>query len=151
MPAMRILSFLRVQCCRSLFSVGALLAAALLVAAPAAYAVVPSAAAPVLRMDGLGKGAVPLDGAWQFHLGDDPAWAQPAADDATGHNGWAQITADGPWGTQGHADYTGYAWYRRHIDITMAPGSPASLAMMIAAIDDIYELYWNGQSMGRFG
>ncbi|HZB88092.1 MAG TPA: PP2C family protein-serine/threonine phosphatase, partial [Terracidiphilus sp.] len=111
----------------------------------------PSAAAPVLRIDGLGKGAAPLDGAWQFHLGDDPAWAQPAADDATGHNGWAQILADGPWGTQGHANYSGYAWYRRHIDITMAPGSPASLAMMIPAIDDVYELYWNGQPMGRFG
>ncbi len=67
----------------------------------------------VLTIEGLGKGVAPLDGPWQFHLGDDPAWARPGIDDATGHNGWEQLTADAPWGTQGHPGYTGYAWYRR--------------------------------------
>ena len=31
----------------------------------------------VLTIDALGKGSAPLDGPWQFHLGDDPAWALP--------------------------------------------------------------------------
>ena len=46
------------------------------------------ARAPTLVIDGLGKGTAPLDGPWQFHLGDNPAWAQPNFDDATGHDGW---------------------------------------------------------------
>jgi hypothetical protein len=29
--------------------------------------------APVLAIENLGKGAAPLDGPWQFHLGDNPA------------------------------------------------------------------------------
>ena len=94
---------------------------------------------------------VHLDGDWQFHPGDDPAWAQPGIDDATGQNGWEQITADAPWGTQGHANYWGYGWYRKHIDIAPGPGTPDNVTMMIPAIDDVYEFYWNGQRMGRFG
>jgi hypothetical protein len=127
---------------------------ALFVAPAASRAATPSssaAAAPVLRIDGLGKGMVHLDGDWQFHSGDDPTWAQPGVDDATGHNGWEQITADAPWGTQGHANYWGYGWYRRHIDITPGAGAPDNVTMMIPAIDDIYEFYWNGQRMGGLG
>lgn len=135
--------FLRIPAC--------LVLAALAGTAAALHAASATDAAPVLRIDGLGKGAVPLDGAWQFHLGDDPGWAQPGIDDAAGHGGWEQLTADAPWGTQGHANYTGYAWYRRHIDITLSPGAPADLAMMVPGIDEIYQFYWNGQPMGRFG
>lgn len=29
----------------------------------------------VLTIEGLGKGVAPLDGPWQFHLGEDPTWA----------------------------------------------------------------------------
>jgi hypothetical protein len=106
-------------------------------------AVPPSPAAP-LTIDGLGKGAAPLDGPWQFHLGDSPAWAAAGVDDATGHNGWEQLTAAAPWGTQGHASYTGYAWYRRQLNITPAPGASPEIALLIPQIDDVYEIYWNG-------
>ena len=116
-------------------------------------AVLPSAGAPssALTIEGLGKGVAPLDGPWQFHLGDNPAWAAPSVDDATGHNGWEQLTAAAPWGTQGHASYTGYAWYRRHIKISPAPGASPDVALLIPAIDDAYELYWNGVSAGHLG
>jgi serine phosphatase RsbU (regulator of sigma subunit) len=106
---------------------------------------------PVLTIEGLGKGVAPLDGPWQFHLGDDPAWAAPVLDDATGHNGWEQLTAEGPWGTQGHASYTGFAWYRRQIHITPAPGASPNVELLIPAIDDVYELYWNGAPVGHLG
>ena len=98
------------------------------------------ASASPLTIEGLGKGVAPLDGPWQFHLGDNPAWAAPGVDDATGHNGWEQLTADAPWGTQGHASYTGYAWYRRQINITPAPGVSPDVTLLIPAIDDVYEL-----------
>jgi hypothetical protein len=45
-----------------------------------------------LNVEGLGKGTVALDGDWQFHLGDDPAWASPTLDDS----GWEQIKVDKP-------------------------------------------------------
>jgi phosphoserine phosphatase RsbU/P len=107
--------------------------------------------AAILQIDGLGKGTVELDGPWQFHLGDDPAWAQPAIDDTAGRDGWEQLTASAPWGTQGHLSYTGYGWYRKHISVAMAAGAPKDVALYIPAIDDVYELYWNGTKVGQFG
>jgi hypothetical protein len=105
----------------------------------------------VLTIEGLGKGVAPLDGPWQFHLGDDSTWATPGIDDATGHNGWEQVTADAPWGTQGHPGYTGYAWYRRQLDISPASGASPDVTLLIPAIDDVYELFWNGVSVGQLG
>ncbi len=104
-------------------------------------------AAPTLVLEGLGKGTAPLDGPWQFHLGDDPAWAAPTLDDTR----WDNLTAGKPWGLQGHPNYSGYAWYRRHITLSPAPGAPADFALLIPAIDDAYELYWNGRQIGHFG
>ena len=105
----------------------------------------------VLTIEGLGKGVAPLDGPWQFHLGDDPTWATPGIDDATGHNGWEQLTADAPWGTQGHPGYTGYAWYRRQLNVSPAPGASPDVTLLIPAIDDVYQIFWNGVPVGQLG
>lgn len=102
---------------------------------------------PTLVLEDLGKGAAPLDGPWQFHLGDDRAWAAPGVDDSH----WEQLTADKPWGAQGHYSYTGFAWYRRHISLTAAPGGTQDFALMLPAVDDAYALYWNGKLIGRNG
>jgi hypothetical protein len=101
--------------------------------------------------DGLGKGAVSLDGPWQFHLGDDTSWADQDLDDATGHKGWEQIAADKPWGAQGHKGYTGIAWYRRRIAITLAPGASPDIALYLPVVSDAYEVYWNGALVGHYG
>jgi len=100
-----------------------------------------------LVLDGLGKDAVPIDGPWQFHLGDDPSWASPSFDDSQ----WEQLTADQPWGAQTHSSYTGFAWYRRTIDIKPAPGARPDFALLIPAVDDAYEIYWNGVKIGQLG
>ena len=110
-----------------------------------------SAAAPVLRIDGLGKGTAALDGPWQFHLGDNPAWALPQTPDATGQNGWEQLSADKPWGAQGHRSYTGYGWYRKHLSLSTAPGASPELYLLVRRIDDAYEVYWNGRLVGHTG
>ncbi len=112
--------------------------------------VTPAAPAPFLA-DCLGKGAVSLDGSWQFHLGDNAAWAQPGTADATGQGGWEAIKVDAPWGAQSHPNHTGYAWYRRHIRISTAPGASPDVALLITAIDDVYEVYWNGVPVGGLG
>jgi hypothetical protein len=44
--------------------------------------------AHTLVIDELGKGLAPVDGSWQFHPGDSPAWADPAFDDQN----WEQLT-----------------------------------------------------------
>jgi hypothetical protein len=106
-----------------------------------------AAGAHPLVIDGLGKGTAPLNGPWQFHLGDDPAWAAPGFDDSH----WEQLTAAKSWGAQGHASYTGYAWYRKAIRITTAPGADPNIALYIPHIDDAYELYWNGVKVAAFG
>jgi hypothetical protein len=127
-----------------------LLALVALMSRPALMAETPPAAgkqATTLVLDGLGKGAVPLDGPWQFHLGDDASWSAPTLDDSN----WEQLTADQTWGVQGHASYTGYAWYRRHVTLSPASGASADFALLIPAIDDVYELYWNGEPIGHLG
>jgi hypothetical protein len=96
-----------------------------------------------LRLDG---GAVAVDGAWKFHLGDDPAWAAPNVDDS----GWENLTVDQPWGVQGHANTQGFGWYRRRITLA-GPNPPQTLAILLPAVEDAYELYWNGQLVGTYG
>ena len=102
---------------------------------------------PTLVLNGLGKGTVPLDGIWQFHLGDDPAWAAQDWDDAN----WEQLTADQGWGAQGHDSYQGYAWYRRHIRVVTESGASPDFALLVPRIEDAYDLYWNGVLVGSYG
>ncbi|MGO9337697.1 MAG: SpoIIE family protein phosphatase [Terracidiphilus sp.] len=118
--------------------------AAVLSQAGEAYSA-PAPAATVI--DGLGKGLVRLNGPWQFHLGDNPAWAAPDFDDST----WEQLRGDDTWGAQGHAGYTGFAWYRLHLTINPAPGAGPDSAMMLAGVMDAYELYLNGARVGGNG
>jgi diguanylate cyclase (GGDEF)-like protein len=100
-----------------------------------------------LVIEGLGKGATPLNSPWQFHLGDNPAWATPAFDSSD----WELLSADRPWGKQGHAHFTGFAWYRCSIALTPAPGVPPQFSLLVPQVDDAYEIYWNGSLVGHNG
>jgi hypothetical protein len=102
-----------------------------------------------------------LDGRWRFHTGDDPHWADAHADDGA----WETIdltaqpgSHDGDvglpdyvrgWMAQGHPGYTGYAWYRRVVDVPAGPASWDILGPTL--VEDGYELYWNGQLLGGSG
>ncbi len=100
-----------------------------------------------LVLDGMGKGTADLGGLWQFHLGDNPQWAQPGYDDSQ----WKSLLVDSPWGAQGYPSYTGFAWYRRHIDIVPEPGASGQYRILIPNAQDAYEVYWNGKLAGRYG
>lgn len=113
----------------------------------AAQASAKGTAADPLVIEGLGKGTVKLSGPWQFHPGDDPAWASPAFDSS----GWEQLGTDQPWGKQGHAHLTGFAWYRCSVALIRAPGVPQQLSLLVPKIHDSYEIYWNGSLIGRNG
>lgn len=115
----------------------------------------PSAAIPVK----LGESAAELDGVWKFRPGDDPSWSQPDFNDAS----WGTVDlsppAAGPgkraasvapgWTEQGYAGYSGYAWYRLHVDVE---GGKKRLAILMPdAFDDAYQVYINGHLIGSFG
>jgi len=119
---------------------------AVLSALPAAATPAPASVQPML-IEGLGTGTVRLVGPWQFHTGDDPAWAAPAFDDSA----WEQLSAEQGWGAQGHESYTGFAWYRIHIAFPPASTPPPEIALVFDYIDDAYEVYWNGMFVGRNG
>ncbi|HTV82269.1 MAG TPA: PP2C family protein-serine/threonine phosphatase [Acidobacteriaceae bacterium] len=107
--------------------------------------------APLLTIHDLGRGAVALDGPWQFHPGDSPSWALPQTDDATGQNGWTQITTDKPWGRQGFRSLSGYAWYRKHISVSPAAGSDGNFVLQIPLFDSIAQVYRNGRLIASTG
>ncbi|MGB6688415.1 MAG: SpoIIE family protein phosphatase [Terracidiphilus sp.] len=91
-----------------------------------------------------GRGRMDVTGMWQFHTGDNLAWANPAFDDS----GWESISGDEPWGSQGHPGYRGYAWYRKRIEI--GPGG-TPLGLRILQAQGAYEVYWNGNRIGASG
>ena len=102
---------------------------------------------PALVIRDIGPGMFAVDGDWQFHTGDDSGWADPAYDDSA----WEHIKADDTWGAQAHPAYAGFAWYRRHIEITRSAVANQQLAILMPPVDDAYELYWNGQKIGNQG
>jgi hypothetical protein len=111
-----------------------------------------SAAANDLVPVNLGDSTVELAGPWKFHVGDDPAWAQPDFDDY----GWEDMDltrgsrgqARG-WTARGHTGYSGYAWYRLQVNVD---GAKRSLALkMPDDFDDAYQVFVNGSRIGEFG
>ena len=100
-----------------------------------------------LVISSLGKGTVDLTGSWQFHTGDNPDWSRPDYDDSA----WKTITADASWGAQGYPSYAGFAWYRRHLEIHPVPGMNSGFRLLIPAVEDSYEVFWNGKSLGKYG
>jgi diguanylate cyclase (GGDEF)-like protein len=113
----------------------------------ATHAETKSAVAAPLVIEALGKGTFTLNGPWQFHPGDDPAWATPTFDSSD----WEQLSADQPWGKQGHAHLTGFAWYRCSVVVMPAPGIPQQFSLLVPKIHDSYEIYWNGSLIGHNG
>lgn len=105
--------------------------------------------------------AMLLDGTWQFHVGDDPHWADADVNDS----GWETIDMTAPpgshdydvglpdyvggWMAQGHRDYHGYAWYRRAVTVPAGPEVWDILGPTL--VDHGYELYWNGRLLGGSG
>jgi hypothetical protein len=102
-----------------------------------------------------------LDGAWRFHVGDDPHWASPNTNDG----GWETVDMTAPkgshdgdvglpdyvagWMAHGHAGYYGYAWYRRTVDV---PATRARWDVLgPTLVEHGYEIYWNGQLLGGSG
>ncbi|HZB89457.1 MAG TPA: SpoIIE family protein phosphatase [Terracidiphilus sp.] len=102
------------------------------------------ASSDTFRAPSPGPGSMLIEGKWQFHLGDEQDWAAPSLDDGS----WEQLDARTTWGDQTHPGYTGFAWYRKHIQIG---GRGGRIAVLIPPVEDAYEIYWNGHKIGECG
>ncbi len=110
----------------------------------------------------LGIAAVPLNGPWKFHVGDDPGWASPSFDDSAwetvdltplpgAHDGDVGLTDyTSGWSARGHQGYTGFAWYRMNVRVA-GWGSETLWLAGPALVDNAYELYVNGRFIGGIG
>jgi hypothetical protein len=105
--------------------------------------------------------ATTLDGAWRFHTGDEPRWANANTDDSDwetidmtaspdSHDGDVGLPDYvGGWMAHGHPGFDGYAWYRRAVTVPAGHASWDILGPTL--VEDGYELYWNGKLLGGSG
>jgi hypothetical protein len=100
-----------------------------------------------LVLQGLGRTSLPVGGTWQFHEGDDLAWASPTFDDS----GWQPMEVGRTWEEQGHHGLTGFAWYRRRLLIPSGENAGYTLGLYLPQVDSAAEIYWNGVKVGDFG
>ena len=96
------------------------------------------------------EGAMRLDynlsGQWKFKTGDDLKWKDANYDDQN----WRKIYVPAAWESQGYNGYDGYAWYRTEVKVS-ADFSNKKLVLVMGKIDDIDEVYINGQLVGSTG
>lgn len=89
---------------------------------------------------------VNLAGKWKFIAEDNQKYAMPDFDDT----GWNEILVPGYWETQGYKDYDGFAWYRKSFNIKKTNIND-SYVVVLGKIDDIDEVYLNGEKIGSTG
>lgn len=86
-----------------------------------------------------------LSGEWKFSLGDNMKFAKPEYNDTD----WEEIYAPATWQDEGFRNYSGYAWYRKTVQIDLK--SKDALYLELGRIDDVDEVYLNGKLVGRTG
>jgi hypothetical protein len=87
-----------------------------------------------------------LRGLWKFEIGDDQRRAAPEYDDRM----WETIRTPSAWEDQGFPGYDGYAWYRKHFRAGNDWKGKA-LAIHLGTIDDVDQVYCNGNLVGSTG
>ena len=134
---------------------GCAIACALVLCAAAQAAPRPAVplAASSTNLSGQGgfRGIFNLDGPWRFQIGDDARWADPGFDDSF----WTAVWLDKPLVEQGVESYTGYAWYRLHLEpqqlsAIASLSSKAPLQLLVSG-DSVGQLavYINGSEAGH--
>ena len=89
---------------------------------------------------------IDLSGWWKFEIGDRPEYAEPGFNDES----WEEIKVPSNWEDQGFPGYDGYAWYRLTVFIPKDL-SNKSIILKLGRIDDVDEVYINGQYVGSTG
>lgn len=92
------------------------------------------------------KKVVDLNQRWKFSVGDRHEWASPNFDDSN----WERVNVPSSWENQGFHGYDGYAWYRTEFFSADIPDNH-SLYLNLGNIDDVDEVFVNGQRIGQTG
>ena len=87
-----------------------------------------------------------LDNSWKFRTGDDMEWKEENYDDGS----WHSIRVPAYWETQGYKDYDGFGWYRKKFSIS-SKYRGEELILLLGRIDDLDEVYLNGNRIGKTG
>ena len=87
-----------------------------------------------------------MRGKWKFALGDDEKRSSVAFNDSK----WGEIFVPSPWEDEGYPGYDGYAWYRKHFRLPQG-AEKKSLYLRLGCIDDVSEVYLNGELIGITG
>jgi hypothetical protein len=108
------------------------------------------------------QSAIILNGPWKFKTGDNLEWAGPGFNDSVwetvdltapsgSHDGDVGLTGYVPgWAAKGHANYSGYAWYRLKISLDRVKGDVLAIAGP-PAVDEAYQLFVDGRLLGGAG
>lgn len=87
-----------------------------------------------------------LHGEWKFSIGDNNEWSGKDLNDQE----WDNIQVPGSWENQGFHGYDGYAWYRKYFWVEDS-FSTKPLYLSLGYIDDVDEVYINGNLIGKTG
>jgi hypothetical protein len=87
-----------------------------------------------------------LETGWVFRTGDDPSWKDVVVDTRD----WRAVSVPAYWETQGFPGYDGFGWYRLKFKVTSGLASER-LMLELGRIDDLDEVYLNGQRIGSTG
>lgn len=86
-----------------------------------------------------------LQGHWKFILGDNMKFAKPEHDDSD----WEKIYVPESWHEEGFQNYSGYAWYRKTVELEVSDNE--MLYLDLGRVDDVDEVYFNGHLIGATG
>ncbi len=89
---------------------------------------------------------IDLAGEWAFAVGDDMKRKNSEYDDHV----WKRILVPSYWEMQGFPNYDGIAWYRKTI-VLPEELAEQPLLLILGYINDLDEVYWNGELIGRTG
>lgn len=87
-----------------------------------------------------------LKGNWKFSVGDDMTWAEKDYNDSE----WEDVFVPKSWESNGFDEYNGFAWYRKSFQIRL-PFNQEFLYLNMGQVDDVDEVYINGQLVGASG
>lgn len=89
---------------------------------------------------------IDLRGLWRFTIGDDAKWSKPE----TNTSDWEIVKVPSSWENEGFHGYDGYAWYRKNFKVP-STYKGKSIALNLGRVDDVDEVYFNGQLIGYSG
>ena len=93
------------------------------------------------------KKVIDLEGRWKFSIGDSRKWADPSYNDKD----WEIVEVPSSWEDEGFNGYNGFAWYRKSFAGTLFTNKNSTYYLMLGYIDDVDEVYLNGNKIGSSG